>query len=117
MKRFILLLASYLLLGASVEAKCLIGFTSQIIDNSPIGNQMPKTPVRPPLVYIEDHTLSFAVDHPDYVLTLKDEDGDVVYTTTVYSTETLVTLPSTLSGDYEVNLVMGNWLFTGWINL
>ena len=37
--------------------------------------------------------------------------------TTVYSAQTQLVLPSTLSGDYEVELVMGNWLFTGWINL
>jgi hypothetical protein len=56
-------------------------------------------------------------DHPEYILNIKDEDGEVVYTTTVFSTQTQVVLPSILSGDYEVNLVMGNWLFVGWINL
>ena len=48
---------------------------------------------------------------------VKDEDGDVVYTTTVFSAETEIVLPSTLSGDYEIQLVMGNWLFTGLIQL
>jgi hypothetical protein len=57
------------------------------------------------------------VGHPDYILYIKDEDGDVVFTTTVYSAQTQVVLPSTLSGDYEVELVMGNWLFTGYITL
>lgn len=117
MKKLFLLLVSYLLLGASVEAKCLIGFTSHIIDNTPVGNNMPRTPIEVPLVYIEDNTLSFEVNHPDYTLIIKDEDGYVVYTTTVFSTDTEVILPSTLSGDYEVNLVMGSWLFTGWIEL
>ena len=76
-----------------------------------------KSPIQPPTVYIEDYVLTFVVDHPEYVLNIKDEDGDVVYTTTVWSTDTEVTLPSTLSGDYEIELVMGNWLFTGWIEL
>ena len=69
------------------------------------------------MVYIEDYSLSFEANHPDYVLYIKDEDGDVVYTTTVYSAMTLVTLPSTLSGDYEIELVYGNWIFTGNISL
>ena len=73
--------------------------------------------MQPPTVYIEDHTLSFTVDHPDYLLNIKDEDGDVVFTTVVYSAQTEVVLPLTLSGDYEIELVMGNWLFSGWINL
>ena len=76
-----------------------------------------KGSLEPPLVYIEDYTLSFEVGHPEYVLNIKDEDGEVVYTTVVYSTQTEVVLPSTLSGDYEIELIMGNWLFTGYINL
>jgi hypothetical protein len=60
---------------------------------------------------------SFAVDHPDYLLNIKDEDGNVVFSTVVWSAQTEVVLPSTLSGDYEIELVMGNWLFSGWINL
>ena len=47
----------------------------------------------------------------------KDEDGNVVYTTVVYSAQTQVVLPSTLSGDYQIELVMGYWIFKGWINL
>ena len=73
--------------------------------------------MQPPTVYIEDYTLYFEANHPEYVLNIKDEDGDVVYTTTVFSTQTDVILPSILSGNYEINLVMGNWLFTGWIYL
>ena len=77
----------------------------------------PRGPIEAPTVYIEDYSLSFETNHPDYVLNIKDEDGEVVYTTTVYSAVTLVTLPSTLSGDYEIELVYGNWIFTGYINL
>ena len=83
---------------------------------TPLGNQN-KSPIEPPVVYIEDYTLSFAVNHPDYILYIKDEDGEVVYTTTVYSTQKQVILPSTLAGDYQIELAMGYWLFTGWINL
>ena len=87
------------------------------IDPVTTGNGCPKSPIQPPTVYIEDYVLTFVVDHPEYVLNIKDEDGDVVYTTTVWTSETEVILPSTLSGDYEIELVMGNWLFTGWIEL
>jgi hypothetical protein len=70
-----------------------------------------------PTVYIEDYTLLFETNHPEYVLNIKDEDGDVVYTTVVYSAQTQVVLPSTLSGDYVIELAVDNLLFTGWINL
>lgn len=117
MKKLLLMIAGAFVLSTSLFAKEVIPFTVHYEDEQPGTNGNPRSPIEVPLVYIDDYALAFEAYHPDYVLTLKDENGDVVYTTTVYSTETLVTLPSTLSGDYEVNLVMGNWLFTGWISL
>ena len=117
MKKFLLMIFGAFLLSTSLFAKEVVPFTVHYEDNQPIGHGYGRTPMQPPVVYIEDYTLTFAVGHPDYTLIIKDEDGYVVYTTTVFSNDTEVILPSTLSGDYEVNLVMGNWLFTGWINL
>lgn len=117
MKKLLLMIVGAFLLSTSLFAKEVVPFTVHYEDDQPLGNGYPRSPIEVPLVYIEDYTLTFAVDHPDYTLIIKDEDGYVVYTTTVFSNDTEVILPSTLSGDYEVNLVMGNWLFTGWINL
>ena len=114
-----LLFSSLFILFMNISAMAWrpISFTVSYDDEQPIGNGQPKTPMRQPLVYIEDYTLSFEVDHPEYVLNIKDENDNVVYTTTVCSTQTQVVLPSTLSGDYQIELVMGYWHFTGWINL
>ena len=117
MKKIFLLLISALVIGTNVYAWEQVPLTVTIDDNTPIGHGPGKTPIQPPLVYIEDYTLTFAIGHPDYVLNIKDEDGVTVYSTTVFSSQTEVILPSALSGDYEIQLVMGNWLFTGWINL
>jgi hypothetical protein len=118
MKKFILLLFSAMMLGTNVSALELVPLTVYIEENEqPISHGHPRTPVLAPKVYIDDYTLLFEVDHPEYVLYIKDEDGDVIYSTVVSSTQTQVVLPSTLSGDYQIELVMGNWLFMGWINL
>jgi len=118
MKKLLLIIAGACMLSTSLWARELVPLSVGIdIDHMPIGNGIGRGPIEVPLVYIEDYTLTFAVGHPDYTLIIKDEDGYVIYTTTVFSTDIEVILPSTLSGDYEVNLVMGNWLFTGWINL
>ena len=117
MKKLLLMIAGAFVLSTSLFAKEVVPFTVHYEDEQPGTNGYPRSPIEVPLVYIEDYTLSFETNHPDYVLTIKDEDGYVVYTTTVFSTDIEVILPSSLSGDYEVNLVMGNWLFTGWINL
>ena len=118
MKKLLLCLFGVFFFSTSWSAQVLVPLTVCIEENDqPLGNGYPKAPIRAPKVYIEDYTLLFAVDHPDYILNIMDEDGAVVYSTVVYSTQTQVVLPSTLSGDYEIQLVMGNWLFSGWINL
>jgi hypothetical protein len=118
MKKVLLFITLALVMNVSVLAKEQVPLTvSYNEDEQPLGHGYGRTPMRPPLVYIEDYTLTFAVGHPDYTLIIKDEDGYVIYTTTVFSTDTELILPSTLSGDYEVNLVMGNWLFVGYILL
>ena len=98
-------------------AQKFIPFSTQIIDRDAVGNQTPKSPIQPPIVCVEDFTLSFVADHPDYLLTIKDEDGEEVYSATVYSVETEVILPSSLSGTYQIELIMGNWRFIGEIVL
>lgn len=115
-KKFLFLTLT-LLVCIFAQGKEVINYNVSIFDDQPIGHGNPRTPIEVPLVYIDDYTITFEAYHPDYVLTIKDEDGDVVYSTSVYSAQTQVVLPSTLSGDYEIQLVMGNWLFTGWINL
>ena len=117
MKKLLISSLFILLMSTNVMSREVVSFTVHYEDNKPIGHGNTRSPIEVPLVYIDDYTLTFAVGHPDYTLIIKDEDGTVAYSTVVYSTETLVTLPSTLSGDYEIQLVMGNWLFTGWISL
>lgn len=118
MKKILLvMLAALMSLSVQAFESVKIAFVCQGIHDKPMGNIRPKSPMQPPTVYIEDYMLTFQADHPEYVLNIKDEDGNAVYTTLVSSAETQVTLPSTLSGDYEIELVMGDWLFTGWIYL
>lgn len=117
MKKLLFLSLFILFMNVTAMAWDPISFTVSYDDEQPIGNGYPKTPITAPKVYIDDYTLLFEANHPEYVLNIKDEDDNVVYTTTVYSSQTQVILPSTLSGDYQIELVMGYWLFTGWINL
>lgn len=117
MRKLLITLSMMFCFATVTFAQKYIYFTTGPVQGKPIRHDSPKSPMQPPTVYIEDYTLYFEANHPEYVLNIKDEDGDVVYTTTVFSTQTDVILPSILSGNYEINLVMGNWLFTGWIYL
>ena len=119
MKKLLMLLVCTLMLSTSANAWKLISLTVQVIheDEQPITHGHSKSPDETPTVYIEDYTLYFEANHPNYVLNIKDEDGDVVYTTVVYSAQTQAVLPSTLSGNYVIELAVDNLLYTGWINL
>ena len=104
-------------MSTSVMAWELIPLSVNYDEEQPLGPGNPKTPITAPTVYIDDYTLLFEANHPEYVLNIKDEDDNVVYTTTVYSTQTQVVLPSTLLGNYKIELQMGYWKFTGYIML
>ena len=73
----------------------------------------PRTPV--PQVGIEDYTLTFSTPCYGYTLELVDENDAVAYTTIITS-GTLV-LPSTLSGEYELQLIpaSGDYYFYGYV--
>ena len=117
MKKLLLFLFSAFIFSTSVSALELVPFTVSIIDDQPLGNGNPRSPEETPIVYIDDYTLLFEANHPDYVLNIKDEEDNVVYSTVVSSTQTQVVLPSTLFGNYQIELVVDNLLFKGWINL
>ena len=117
MRKLFLFLFGAFILSTDVSAQVLVPLTVSIIDEQPGGNGQPKTPVLAPKVYIDDYTLLFEANHPDYVLNIKDENDNVVYSTVVSSTQTQVVLPSTLSGTYEIQFVVNNLQFKGWINL
>lgn len=117
MKKQLFIGLCLMLMCSGISAQEVVVFSSGTIDDMPLGNGFPKQPINPPTVYIQDYTLTFTADHPEYVLYIKDENDVVVYTTVVSSAQTQVTLPTTLSGEYKIELVMGNWLFTGWISL
>ena len=78
---------------------------------------MPKTPITPPEVSIYGHTLYFSGTHAEFVLTLTDEEDNVVFTTIVYDTDTQVVLPSSLSGVFKLRLYTGIYCFVGEITL
>ena len=111
-----MIMCAFVISTSVYATKTQIPLNVVIEDDSPLGNGNSKSPMKTPTVYIDDHMLFFEINHSDYVVNIKDEDGDVVYTTVVYSTQTQVLLPFT-TGVYEIEIVVGNLLFTGVITL
>ena len=86
-------------------------------DPSGINNKLPKAPVRPPYVTLDDHTLYLWSQHGGYTLTLLDDNDTVVYQTYVAAGVQFCALPSTLSGSYTLQLSNDTYLFTGTLDL
>ena len=96
---------------------CPVGYEDPYENN---GINRPKAPMHAPEVYLEDHTLSFSYNN-GYTLELVEtsEDGDevTVYTTSIPEGVMTWQLPATLSGDYTLRFIYGNWAFVGEIEL
>lgn len=98
-------------LGILVDFECTY--------SKPIGTGVgfPRNPIEPPTVYLNGHTLYICSDGRDFDLQVVASDETVVYSTYVSSSTTEVQLPSTLSGDYHLELFNGEYVFIGEIAL
>ena len=76
-----------------------------------------KTPVQIPSVELDNHTLHFNTPCDGYELRLVDSCGDVVYSRVIPSGTAYLLLPESLQGEYELQLVSGNKMFYGTIEL
>lgn len=76
-----------------------------------------KGPILVPEVSLDDHTLYFYTPCDGYTLNLVDENDVVVYTIVIPAGTTSWVLPATLSGEYELQIIRGNYCFWGMITL
>ena len=91
----------------------------EVVDPTHGSGSVPRTPILVPSATLDGYTFYINGDHPDYVVRLVDVDDEdiVVYQTVMPSDVSSIVLPSTLSGDYQIQLLWGDWMLYGWINL
>ncbi len=119
-KQLFLLLLCFMAVGvnASVsQSQESLNLSVGLIDPTKPEEGNHRTPMQPPHVFIDGHTLFMQYVPFDVTLEILDGSGSVVYTTFVAAYTPSVTLPSTLSGDYQIRLIEGYWYFYGWIHL
>ena len=117
-KNFLFSLAMALLPFAGVSVNAFSAEVElQVRIDDPTENQPdgPRTPISVPEVSIDDYTLTFDDSCLGCELRLLDENGVLVYSTTITS-NTLV-LPAYLSGEYEIQIISGIYCFYGYIEL
>lgn len=71
----------------------------------------------PPSVYLIDNELYFDTPCDGCTLNIVDENDVVVYTLVIPAGTTSLVLPSTLLGEYELQIICGYYLFYGKIDL
>ena len=77
----------------------------------------PKSPVQMPTIVQNGHTLYIISGCAGATLILRDEYETEVYSTAITEEIDEITLPSTLSGTYEIRLIRGSQIFVGEIEL
>ncbi len=107
------------LVPSSVLSQVLLPIELQLseINPTPYPGGIPKSPITVPSLSIYDHTLYFDTPCDGCTLNIVDENDVVVYTLVIPTGTTSLVLPSTLSGDYTIQIIRGNYLFYGTINL
>ena len=99
------------------ESGTVVSLTGWPIHHGSLGNNYPKSPIHPPYVTLDDHTLYIWSQHIGYTLTLLDDNDTVVYQTYIVAGVQYAVLPMTLSGSYTLILSDDTYLFTGMIDL
>ena len=118
MKKFLFM--AFFLLGGAIISTALAGqqnIPMQIINTGSLGGGKTYAPPRPWYIQQDDYTLTLPAFEDDYVLELRDQDDEVVYTTFLPSGLTQIILPSTLSGSFEIRLVGDTYYYRGYIVL
>ena len=121
MKKIVLVLA--LVLASSfnaIKAQNVgngIDFEVYITDPTEDYEPFQKSPIVVPSVSLDDHTLYFETSCDGYMLRLLDANDNVVYSTIIPTGTTSIVLPSSLSGEYEIQIIQGNLCFYGYITL
>ena len=76
-----------------------------------------RAPVKAPSLSISDHTLYFNTSCDGCTLQLINEDGEIEYGIIIPENTSTITLPFYLAGEYELQIIRGNYCFCGYIEL
>ena len=116
MKRRVLLIVTFMLtmiVSAAIAGNGGSTLPLVIKPTNPGGIQIPpsKSPILVPEVYLDGNTLSFDSTIEGCTVQLLDEDETVVYSSVISIGQTTLVLPTTLSGEFELQIVSGDITF------
>jgi len=89
----------------------------RLIDPSMPLRPIKRSPVMAPSLSIMDHTLYFATSCDGCILRMLNEDDEVEYEIEIPENTSTLTLPYYLCGEYELQILRGNYCFFGIVEL
>lgn len=120
MKRTIILVTAMLMMATAntfsqtpsiIEKPLNFSIINDDDHNNTGGSPLPKSPVQIPEVYLDGHTLSFDAAIEGCEVRLLDANENVIFTDFIEENQTLLILPSTLTGTFELQIIRGNIIF------
>lgn len=90
---------------------------TNIIDPTIPEGPVRRSPIRVPSISIDDHTLFFNSSCDGCTLRLYNEEGDLVVNLIIPDNSSTISLPSFLTGEYEIQIIRGNYCFYGYVKL
>ena len=90
---------------------------TKVVKTTPPNGDYPRSPVLVPEFYLDGYTLTAGSYTVGSTVELLDENDNVVFTTYIYVEGDTITLPSTLSGTYTIEVTRGSLTFVGEIEL
>ena len=113
----VIMIALLLIGGCNYCFSFPVQIPMRIIDPGASSEGSTLAPPRPWYITQDDYTLTMPAFEDEFILELRDESDVVVYTTNVSAGTTMIVLPSTLSGDFELRLVADTYYYIGCITL
>lgn len=121
MKKTVLILVLMLLTlcsQARVQSVCgqlylQVRFEDPTVQHEPIK----KSPVIIPSLYLDGQVLQLITPCDGCTLRLLNRDGSVEYAIIIPTDTTSITFPAYLLGEYEIQIIRGNYCFWGYVNL
>lgn len=101
----------------TIHADGWINLQTNYRNPAPAGRGKPRSPIQPPSIYLGNHTFSFNAFEEDCLILLLDNSGNEVFSGVIPAETTSFQLPTTLEGEYQIQLIYGNFIFIGEIEL
>jgi hypothetical protein len=109
------ILCCFFAVTLTIHADGWIDFQTRYRNPNPASTRKQRAPIQPPHIYLEDYSLSFNAFEEECLIQLLDNSGNEVFSGVIPVGTTSFQLPTTLEGEYQIQLIYSVFIFIGYI--